>query len=199
MLKENMTMYIEQLTKEHGHAIKLFEEQQRYAEMHHLLPESTTVSTMDSSTRFESAYIERCDKETEELILIEAPSFLKESLTHFDERRHEFMLLESTILRFIGVDALSIEIDDVFETYTALFGLKMKKNRAEAITNYLNTHLQQEVGNFSIAFSDKDGLWDINFALNYIDGYTESLTIGDAAELAYQFIFNLVETVEETV
>lgn len=198
MLKENMTSYIEQLVNEHGESIKLFKEQQQYAEAHGLLPASTTVSIVDPAARFENAYLERCEKETEELILIEAPIFLQENMSHFKERKHEFMFIESNLLRFIGVDALSFEIDDVFGTYTALFGLKMKKNRADAISNYLTTHVQAEVGNFSMAFSDQDGLWDINFALNYIDGYKEDLTIREAAELAYQFIFNLVETVEET-
>lgn len=198
MLKENMTSYIEQLINEHGTSIKLFKEQQQYAEKHALLPTSTTVSIVEPTARFENAYLERCDKETEELILIEAPIFLQEKLSHFKERKHEFMFIESNLLRFIGVDALSFEIDDVFDTYTVLFGLKMKKNRAEAISQYLSRHVKDEVGNFSIAFSGQDGLWDINFALNYIDGYEENLTIAEAAELAYQFIFSLVETVEET-
>lgn len=196
MLKEHMTMYINQLIEEQEPPIKLFKEQGQYVEKHGLLTESTTVSIIDPAARFENAYIERCDKETEELILIEAPIFLKEPLTHFKERQHEFLLIEANILRFIGVDALSIEVDDVFDTYTALFGLKMKKNRADAIKAYMDNHIQEEIGHYSMAFSDKDGLWDINFAINYSKGYQDDMTIGEAAELVYQFIFNLVETVE---
>jgi len=42
-----------------------------------------------------------------------------------------------------------------------------------------------------------DGLWDVNFALSYAEGFTEEMTLLEAYQLTFRFIFSLIETIEE--
>ncbi|MCZ2257732.1 branched-chain amino acid aminotransferase [Sporosarcina sp. G11-34] len=175
--------------------IELFKEEKEYAKKHGLF-QDIEVLEKDSSTRFADAYIERCEKETEALILVEAPIFLDQSIEHLKKNRHEFIFVESTSFGVIGVDAISLEFDDVFETYTALLGLKIQKKFGPAIKDYFETNLTGDAGKYSVMFSMADGLWDVNFALSYADGFKEDMTLAEAFQLIYQFLFTLVEACE---
>ncbi len=72
-------------------------------------------------------YIERCDKDSEELISKENYSFLTSSIQHLKQNMNEFLYIESPSFENIKTDALSFEVDDVFKTYMVLLGFKVQK------------------------------------------------------------------------
>lgn len=141
--------------------------------------------------------IERCDKETEDIISKEETSFLNTSLKHVKQNQNEFIYIESPAFDEIKVDAISLELDDVFQTYTALFGLAMQKKYTAAIKNYLNDNLKGENKYFSASFSGDEGMWDLNIPLDYIEGFSEDMTIGEALSLTYQLIETLVNEIKQ--
>lgn len=191
MLKENLLKVIEQ------QPIELYEEQLAFLERQNAIENKDNIIIKDPKERFQDALMERCEKETVELIVVEAPIFFNEKIEHFKVRSNEFLYVEANQLSLLGVDGLSLEVDDVFGTHTALFGLQLKKLYRQAIIDFLDANLKDEVGKYSIEFSGQDGLWNINFALNYVDGFKEDMTIGEAYELMYQTIFKLVSSIEE--
>lgn len=193
-----MTHYIQTCLQENPKTIHLYKEEIDYAKKHQLIPDSVDMIENDVARRFDTAYLERCEKETINLIIVEAPLFLKEKIDHLKTHTREFIYVESPLFNRIGVDALSMEIDDVFGTYTALFGLKMQKKFEMALKDYLEDTLTNERGKFSVAFSGEDDLWNINLAVNYIEGFHNNLTLLEAYELVYSFIFKMVETIEDT-
>lgn len=198
LLKQRMTQYINECIQQTPTQITLYKEEIEYAEKHQLIPNGVHVLEKSHENRFETAHLERCEKETIALIIVEAPIFMKEKIDHLKTHQREFLYVESPLFNRLGVDALSMEVDDVFGTYTALFGLKMKKQYETALKQYLEEHLVDERGKFSVSFSGEDGLWNMNLAVNYIEGFHEELTLLEAYELVYLFIFNMVETIEET-
>ena len=177
--------------------IELFKEEKVYAEKHELVPEGFDVVEKDAGTRFSDAYIERCEKETDALILVEAPTFLDQPTDHLKKHRNEFVFVESTAFEIIGVESVSLEFDDVFETYTAMLGLKVQKKFGPAIKDYLEAHLVGDEGKYSVMFSMADGLWDVNFAIGYADGFKEDMPLLEAFQLIYDFIFSLIEAIED--
>ncbi|WP_147534214.1 branched-chain amino acid aminotransferase [Bacillus marasmi] len=147
-------------------------------------------------TQFSDAYIERLDKETEEILASEEQGFLNQSISYFQQHKNEFMYLEAGAFSELGVDGISFEVDDVFETYEVLLGLKLQKKFQASIKEYLQTTLQSEEARFSLMFNGDDGLWDLNFGLNYVEGFKEELTIAEAYQLVYTYLKNLVEAVK---
>ncbi|MCG7335915.1 hypothetical protein MHZ95_11545 [Sporosarcina sp. ACRSM] len=141
--------------------------------------------------------IERCDKETEDVIQAEEPSFLDSSISYLKRHPNEFIYVESGAFDAIRVDAIAMEFDEVFETNVALFGLKLQKKFGAAIQSYMDDHLHGKVAKFSILFSGEDGLWDVNFALDAMEGFTEELSFKQVYDLIYRFVFKLVEAMEE--
>lgn len=191
-----MLRYIS-VTQNESMKIELYKEEKRYAEKYNLIPANVEVIEKDCRTRFQDAYVERCEKETIALIIVETPKFLEEKIDHLKSRQEEFLYVESEFFDLVGVDALSMEIDDVFGTYTVLFGLKMNKQNETVIKTYLDNHLSGERGRYSVAFSGQDNLWNMNIAVNYIEGFEEDMTFIEAYQLVYSFIFQMVETIEE--
>ena len=135
-VKKQLTKYIsdainEQTEDKKNIRIDLFREEKDYAVKHQLLSDDNfdeiTLVENDASTRFLDAIIERCDKETEDVIARETASFLSQPLEHLKKNKNEFIYLESKWFNIIRVDAISLELDDVFETYTVMMGLKMQK------------------------------------------------------------------------
>ncbi len=193
-----MEQYITEAFAQDAEKIELLSIEKNYAEKHDLIPAQVKVIEKPANSRFENAYLERCAKATVDLLLVETPNFLDDQIEHFKKRPEEFLYLESPLFSILGVDAVSLELDDVFGTYTAMFGLKLQKKFGPLIKAYLDTHLTGEEGKYSVAFSEKDGLWDMNFALSYAKGFAEDMTIREAYNLIYAFIFTLLEEVEET-
>lgn len=143
--------------------------------------------------------IERCDKETEELIAKEDATFLNTPIHYFKKQLNEFLYIESSAFEKIKFDAISIEVDDVFQTYMALFGLSVQKKYTKTIKNYLEEHLHTDgIKNYSALFAGDEGLWEINVPLDYIEGFSEDMTIQEALSLTYVFVQNLLQTIEQS-
>lgn len=155
------------------------------------------IQEKDSSNRFEDAYIERCDKETENMIRNESSLFLTQPLDYLKKQKNEFIYLESHWFEGIRVEAVSVEADDVFGTYDVMLGLKLQKKYEKSIKEFLNANLNGDEAKFDLMFSHDDGLWNLNFALNYAEGFQEDITIGEAFQLIYHFLFKLVEAIAE--
>lgn len=172
--------------------IELFDFEKDYVEKHQLLPKGVTVA----EKTFYSNVLERCDKETEELVATEARGFLTETVSYLKKHHNQFVYAESNIFEVIRIDAVALEFDEVFETYTALFGLKLQKKFGADIKTYLDNHLQGDGVKYSVMFSGEDGLWDVNFALDYMEGFNEAQSFEDIYMTIYRFVFNMLETIE---
>ncbi|MBT2655726.1 branched-chain amino acid aminotransferase [Bacillus sp. ISL-18] len=151
----------------------------------------------DANTRFTDAYIERCDKESENMLKNETSAFLSEPLHYLKQHKNEFIYLESKWFDFVNVDAISLEVDDVFGTYDVMLGLKVQKKYDKQLREYLDAHLNGEDAKFDLMFTLDDGLWNLNFVLNYVEGFHEEMTMGEAFQLIYHFLFKLIEAVEK--
>lgn len=196
MIKDHIQQYIdEQQSNQKTESITLFKEEKEYAEKNQLAGD-LQLSEQDGSIRFADAYIERCDKETENMLKNESSAFLNERLDYLKKHKNEFIYVESNWFDLISVEAVSLEADDVFGTYDVMLGLKLQKKFDKTLKENLNSLLNGDEAKFDLMFSQDDGLWNLNFALNYVEGYKEELTIGEAFQLIYRFLFQLVESVE---
>ncbi|WP_066304703.1 branched-chain amino acid aminotransferase [Bacillus sp. FJAT-29814] len=187
MLKDQIKQYMS------GEAI--FKEEKEYAEKHGLA--DTPLIEKEASLRFEDAYIERCDKETENLIRTESASFLTQPLVFLKKHKNEFIYLESKWFDVVRAESVSIEADDVFGTYDVMLGIKLQKKYDKKLQQFLNNHLHSESSKFDLLFNGQEGLWDLNFALNSKEGFDENMSIGEGYQLVYQFLFKLMESMEE--
>ncbi|WNF21188.1 branched-chain amino acid aminotransferase [Mesobacillus jeotgali] len=191
MLKEQVEKYI----GSQGGTVELHNEEKEYAERHGLL-NGVHVKELEHGARFRDAYIERGNKETEEFLGEESSQFLSQPIGYFKERKNEFMYLESRWFDLIGVDAVSFEKDDVFGTFDVMLGLKLQKKYESDIKKYLGENLHGEGSRFDLIFDANEGVWSLNFAFNGIEGYKEDLSIGEAYNLIYGFLFGLAESME---
>ncbi|KON88494.1 branched-chain amino acid aminotransferase [Sporosarcina globispora] len=191
MLKKRIENYL----KEHGNEI--YKEEKEFAEKHHLLLKADALKIKNPKTRFADAYIERGYKETEEVLCQETSDFLNQPIDYFVKNMKEFIYLESEWFGIIGADAISFEFDDLFRTYDVMLGLKLPKKKAEAIRSYLKETLQGDSATYDLMFNQEDGLWELNFALNDLEGFKEDMTINDAYSLIYRYLFLLAETIDE--
>ncbi|MFC7687185.1 branched-chain amino acid aminotransferase [Ureibacillus sp. GCM10028918] len=142
-------------------------------------------------------YIERCDKDSEEVIAQEQASFLSTSLTHLKQHMNEFIFIESKDFEPIKTDSLSIEVDDVFKTYMVLLGFKVQKKHAAIIKSYFEENLHGENIYTSMMFSGEDGLWDINIPIDNMNGFREDMTLREAISIIYSFLVQLISTIEQ--
>lgn len=140
--------------------------------------------------------LERCSKETEDTITAEQTAFAATPISYLKENQGEFIYVECTQFNDIRVDAVALEFDDAFNLYTALFGLKLQKKHSEAIRNYLKANVKSVLGSSSAAFSGQEGLWELNIAVDCIEGFKDSMSIEEVCELFYQFVAQLLTTVE---
>ncbi|MBV7507755.1 branched-chain amino acid aminotransferase [Bacillus sp. sid0103] len=195
MLKDKIKQYITEQQNSSNGNITIFKEEKEYVEKNQLADHIQFLEK-DKKARFADAYIERCDKESENMIKNESSSFLNEPLDFLKKHKSEFIYVESNWFEIISVEAVSLEADDVFGTYDVMLGLKLQKKFEKTLKENLNFLLHGDEAKFDLMFSLEDGLWNLNFALNYVDGFKEEITIGEAFQLIYQFLFQLVEAVE---
>ena len=196
MLKDQIKQYItEQQNTRNGNSITIFKEEKEYVERNQLA-DDLQLSEMDASVRFADAYIERCDKESENMLKNESSSFLNERLDYLKKHKNEFIFMESNWFDLVSVEAVSLEADDVFGTYDVMLGLKMQKKYEQSLKENLNRLLHGDEAKFDLMFSLDDGLWNLNFALNYVEEFHEEISIGEAFQLIYRFLFQLVDAVE---
>jgi len=170
--------------------IALFPIEREYAVKQGLIDENAKIENKE----WTFPVIERCLKETEDMIQSESKSFMNEPVSYFSKNVDEFLYVESNAFEMVGVDGIAFEMDDVFETSTVLFGLKVQKKWGTFLKEYLDANVGSKT--YSAMFSDKDGLWDVNIPLDQLEGFTKEMTIKDAIDLAYRFIFKLLEAIE---
>lgn len=155
------------------------------------------VSEMNSLLSFDDAYIERIDKETEEVLAKETTEFLKQTIGYFKKHKNEFLFVESKSFDKVRTDSVSFEVDNAFGTYDVMLGLKFPKKYASKIKKQLKKQLETEEAPFDLMFNGDDGLWDLNFTFNYVSGFKEDMTIGEAYGLIFSFLHKLVGAVAE--
>lgn len=197
MIKNKLEQYItDELSKGATNKIELYREEKEYAETNQLIdPNIIIIEERNEALRFADIYIERSDKETEELISEENSAFLTQSLDFLKKNQNEFMYFESDTFDLIGVESVSLELDDVFGTYDVMLGLKQQKKTGPIIKQLLEKYLGDSTS-FDLLFNQGDGMWDLNFSLNHLSDFKEELTIGEALQLIYRFLFTLVAEVE---
>ena len=166
-----------------------------YAKKHAILSDQDIIET----TTLPVEVLERCDKETEELVAEETASFLAMPVHYLKEHPNEFLYVASARLDVIRVDSFALEFDEMFGVYSALFGLRLQKKQSEFLHTYLKAHLQHEKMTYSVSFAEKDGLWDVNIALDALGEFSEAATIDEVLVRLYRFIFALLEELEDTV
>ncbi|AXI32518.1 hypothetical protein CIB87_27385 [Priestia megaterium] len=197
MLQSNIQTYIEKEMNVQGQSLSLYQEEKEYALQKELVPQNLMIEEKEASSRFKDSYIERVDKETDELIAEESPlSFLDTPLSYVKEHRSEFLYVESKWFEFIKLDGCSFEVDDVFGTYKVLTGLHMQKKVGSLLHQFFAKELNESPTSVQLLFNDKDGLWDVNIELDAIKEFDEKMSIGEALILTYRFFFHLVEYVE---
>jgi len=145
----------------------------------------------------EFTVIERCSKETEDILSKEQPSFLKEEVGYLKKNLNEFIYIESPMFEEARIDSMSIEVDDVFGNYMALFGFRAQKKFGESLKGYLKEKLLGEEVRASVMFSNEDGLWEMNIPIDSIEGFNESSSIEDAVELTCNFLVALVNHLDK--
>lgn len=176
--------------------IVLSKEEINYAKKQQLITEEMIVTEKNDASLFNDAYIERSNKETEELLAEESAEFLNQPINYLNTHKNEFIYIEASRFDIVSTDSLCLEVDDVFGTYEAMLGLKLQKKHEKTIKSFLTNELAGEA-KFSLLFSQADGLWEFNFALNGVNGFHEEMTISEACKLVYLFLIKLIWAVEE--
>lgn len=200
MLHKRMKQYISSLMSEEQQAtpsFEIYQEEKEYMEEHELISNDVTLIEKDPTTRFQDAYIEKCDKNTEETLSEESFAFLEQPIDYLQKHKNEFLYLESKWLEIIGVDAITLELSDLFGTYDVMVGLQLQKKFEISLKENLRKELHGDEARFELIFNQTDGLFDLNFALNYVNGFNEGMSLEEAYLLIYRFLFKLVESVEE--
>ena len=190
MITKKLTKKIEETASNN---LVLTMEEKVFAEENLLLPEGSNVI---QQKLFSDAILERYNKETDELISKESSAFLQTSISYFKENMQEFIYWETPILDVISVDAIAVEYDEVFDVYTAMFGLLIQKKYTAEIRAFLDEHYNSEKMQYSMMFAGNEGLWEINLPLNYINGFDDSFTMEDAYQFLYSLIFQLVSNIK---
>ncbi|QTD42609.1 branched-chain amino acid aminotransferase [Sporosarcina sp. Te-1] len=184
MLKKRME---ERLASTDG-PVSLFPIEKEYALRHGLI---SNQDITDKEWRFQA--IERCLKETEEMVQEESERFLDNPISILHKPIEEFLYVESDAFQMVKVEGIALEVDDVFKVYTALFGLQLQKKWQNHIQSFMDSKLPD--GSCSLLF-DSDGTFSVNISLNGLDGFDEKLPIRKVVPLIYKFLFELLETFE---
>ncbi|MCY1094587.1 branched-chain amino acid aminotransferase [Bacillus safensis] len=142
--------------------------------------------------RFGDVYIERVDKESENTIQTENASFLNTPLTYVKKHQKEFIYIESKWFDVVKVDGLAIEWDEVFQTYTVLFGLKRPKKDTNILKDMLSP-----LNGAQLQFNGQDGLFDVNLQLLELEDIHEDTAFIDVISAAvYRFLFRMIIQLE---
>ncbi|WP_071459774.1 hypothetical protein [Bacillus massilinigeriensis] len=143
---------------------------------------------METGSKFFEAYMERGNKETEEVLSVESGEFLKQRIDYFKKHKEEFLYVESELFDSIKADAISFESDDVFGNYDVMLGLQLQKKFGPFIEAFLEDNLKRGKLSYDLMFSADEGIWNMNIALDDVAGFHPDLTILEAYQLIYQFL-----------
>lgn len=142
--------------------------------------------------------IEICLKATEETVRMEDERFLQQPMSYLNTNIAEFLFIESEDFDRIEVDSLALEVDDVFKTYMALFGLQGKKKEGPEIKAFIEDKLQHDLTGYSISFSDNEGFWEVNMPFDSLEGFNETMSIEDALKLLHEVLSELHDMREDS-
>lgn len=145
----------------------------------------------------EITLIERCNKTTEETIATESAAYLAQPLSYLKANQEEFVYMESPAYEGQKMDAVVFEFDEMFEIYTALFGLKLQKKYSEAIKGYFKANLKSMLGSSSASFEGNEGIWEINIALSAMEGFTGEENFEQANTLLLNFVEKMLAEIVE--
>ncbi len=180
----------EQLVEVQGKGLALLPIEKAYVEKNGLTSEAT-------EKELSVTVLERLNKETEELIAEEGQDFLATKISFLKEHQEQFIYAEMTELDHIRTDAFALEFDEVFKTYTAMFAIALQKKYKADIQAHLLSNLDIEEHKSSVAFADKEGVWEMNIALDSMNGFSEEMTFQEVYTLLYNFNFTLLEKIEQ--
>lgn len=208
MLKKQMIQYLDKVITDNKVnnpipdkiILELYKEEIEYIEKYQLLSDdlktSVEIKEKPSLTRFDDVYMERCDKETEELLAEESAHFLDQPISYFQTHIDEFLYLESNWFDLVGVDGISFEVNSVFHTYDILLGIKLPKKTEATIRSFVSSKVNNDGKTLELMFNANEGIWDFNFTLNHLKDFQTEWTIREAYMAAYQLLFELAEFVE---
>ncbi|WP_431027731.1 hypothetical protein [Lysinibacillus sp. LZ02] len=145
---------------------------------------------------FTVSALERCHKETEETVGVETAAFLQQNISYLKAHQEEFLYAQSSDFAEAKIDAVVLEFDEMFKVYTALFGLRLQKKVNQQLKAYLRDNLKGMLGSSSAMFSGDEGLWEVNIALDAIEGFTGEETFEQAYELLIDFVIKMLGVLE---
>ena len=145
---------------------------------------------------FTVSALERCNKETEETLAVETVEFLQQNISYLKAHQEEFLYAESSAFANAKMDAVVLEFDEMFKVYTALFGLRLQKKVNQQLKTYLRDHLKGMLGSSSAMFDANEGIWEVNIALDAIEGFAGEETFEQAYELLIEFVKNMLMAIE---
>ena len=145
---------------------------------------------------FTISALERCNKETEETLAVETTEFLQQNISYLKAHQEEFLYAESNAFADVKMDAVVLEFDEMFKVYTALFGLRLQKKMNEQLKSYLRDNLKGMLGSSSAMFDGNEGIWEVNIALDAIEGFTGEETFEQSYELLIDFVKNMLAVIE---
>ena len=145
---------------------------------------------------FTVSALERCNKETEETVAVETAEFLQQNISYLKAHQEEFLYAESSAFADVKMDAVVLEFDEMFKVYTALFGLRLQKKMNEQLKSYLRDNLKGMLGSSSAMFDGNEGIWEVNIALDAIEGFTGEETFEQSYELLIDFVKNMLAVIE---
>ena len=145
---------------------------------------------------FTLSALERCNKETEETLAVETTEFLQQNISYLKAHQEEFLYAESSAFADVKMDAVVLEFDEMFKVYTALFGLRLQKKMNEQLESYLRDNLKGMLGSSSAMFDGNEGIWEVNIALDAIEGFTGEETFEQSYELLIDFVKNMLAVIE---
>lgn len=176
-------------------AVLLTAEEEKYAREKGLIDADKNVELISLSERMQPLYLERADKETDEVIAEESTEFLQQPISYFRTHMNEYLYIESDSLRIVGTDSLTLEVNDVFGSYEMMFGLSVQKKYEQVLRCFLEENLSQD-HRFVLLFNSADGLWDVNIPLSGMQGFSEENLISEVLGDAYIFLFKLAAAIE---
>lgn len=139
--------------------------------------------------------LDRCNKETEEIIASADEKFLTQPLNYVAQHQIEYIYAEAKEFTDRKMDAVVIEFDDMFKVHSALFGLALQKKFSNPIKTYLRTNLTPMLGSSSAMFNGQEGIWEINIAFDAMKNYTGNETFAEAYTKLLQFVDHMLKEI----
>lgn len=140
--------------------------------------------------------IEFCNKETDEVVEQATKEVLSEPLSLLKERMDDFLYVESPRFDALRMDCATIECDDVFETSTVLFGLRVPLAEKDRLDAYCDKTLKDVTPRYGFLYSDEERLFDVNVTCEALPHVKEGATIGETLEAFIDWLTRYFERVD---